>query len=334
MSEAWQNSIISGLTPDLSTYNVRDYRRFLSAHLQYLQGLCQLSIQSVNSSVKQFLTALFVTTQLFSEHDFNDKIDVLVQETLTNIHVEFVRILSMIRNINHGNAIISTYGSNFEYIMLHPINTNEFTYLLVQPMLYENNCPCGLYSNCTSPARFMLSSNTFRNVVDVRGLKIGCTPSESFLTSTLECFYDRSCLSIIGQSTNTIYEMNLTKTLSTSLTNRFSIDTTVNELINDLFIERWTTDKNYLSYYQRCAPLSCSYSYIEYANLLYTGTVLLGLHGGLTIVLKWTCPKLVLIIAKISSRRRRMIAIVGSVEYNSANPIHNRTSIQTIPVIQ
>ncbi|CAF1633574.1 unnamed protein product, partial [Adineta ricciae] len=46
VEEKWRMELVTGLHPNLAEYEPRDYRRFISAHLQYLQGLCQLSQRS------------------------------------------------------------------------------------------------------------------------------------------------------------------------------------------------------------------------------------------------------------------------------------------------
>ncbi|CAF4154880.1 unnamed protein product, partial [Adineta steineri] len=82
------------------------------------------------------------------------------------------------------------------------------------------------------------------------------------------------------------------------------------ELINDLFVEEWATNINYSSYYEQCSPLLCSYTYSKQINPLYTITLILGLQGGLTIVLKWICPKIVRTAAKVYHRRKKQTNIV------------------------
>jgi len=119
-------------------------------------------------------------------------------------------------------------------------------------------------------------------------LKIGCTLSESFLISTLECFYNQSCINIIKQYTN--YPDQLEYLLSA---NQSQIKMTVEDLLKNLFTDQWQITKNYSSYYEQCSPLICSYTYIENFNIIYLISFLLGLQGGLAIVLKWICPKII-----------------------------------------
>ncbi|CAF4016489.1 unnamed protein product, partial [Adineta steineri] len=307
ISDEWRMNLTAGLVPNLTAYVQRDYRRFLSAHLQYLQGLCQISIESTNNSVDQLLSSLLVTTELLPETVFYERTDLLTKQSKSSAPTTFARLLFLTRSVNHGNAIISSYGTNFEYIGPY---YGGYSYAITQPIIYDNGCSCALYPNCTSQASFieMNSSET----IPIRGLKIGCTPSESFLLSNLACFYDQSCINLIQQYTNYTNVISSTNSsISLSITkSQFSINTTIADLINDLFVEEWATNINYSSYYEQCSPLLCSYTYSKQINPLYTITLILGLQGGLTIVLKWICPKIVRTAAKVYHRRKKQTNIV------------------------
>ncbi|CAF0893736.1 unnamed protein product [Rotaria sordida] len=252
-SDQWRINITTGLVPDLTVYEQRDYRRFLSAHLQYLQGLCQFSIQSVNNSIEQFLTSLFITSELLSEKDFHARLHLLIEQSKSSAPKTSTHLFFLIRSINHGNAMVPTYGTNFEYISTWFWNDDYYPYIYNQTNFIERN-----------------SSR-----ISIKSLKMGCTPSESLRSSTLECFYDQS-----------------------------------SELIIDLCVEQWATVINYSSYYKQCLPLLCSYTYIQKFNILYIITILLGLQAGLTIVLEWISPKLVRIITKLHNNRKKRLSVI------------------------
>ncbi|CAF1195209.1 unnamed protein product [Adineta steineri] len=319
-TKQYRNELIAGLVSNLSIYVTRDYRRFLSAHLQALQGLCELSKTSVYDSINQFRTSLFVTFQLLSEKNFRDQLNSLIEQTKSNVPTTFRQLLFLIRNINHGNAYMSTYTTNFEYIGAP--NAPTYTYAFTRAIIYDG-CSCGLYLNCTSQANFIESNSS--KLIPVKGLKIGCTPSESFRASTLECFYDRSCIDLIHEYTN------YTKSHNPLLANtsRFSINTTIAELIDNLFIEKWNTKMNYSSYFHKCSPLHCSYTYIQKkSSFIYTITILLGLQGGLSIVLKWLCPKIVRIASKVNDYRKKRTSTIHPI--NSIEITPNVTLSTTI----
>ncbi|CAF4024878.1 unnamed protein product [Adineta steineri] len=321
ISEEWRIGIANGLVSNLSIYSQKDYRRFISAHIQYLQGLCRLSQQSVNNAVNESLTSLLVTTELLSKQNFYNHVNNSIEQSKSNAPILFSRLLFITRTVNHGNAFISTYGTNFEYISL--LIEGEFSYAYTEGMIYDNECSCGLYSNCTTQATFVDENSS--EVIPVKGLKIGCTPSESFRLSTLECFYDQSCLNLIQNYTS--YH-NSSTPLSTN-SSRFPENTKIDELIKNLFNEQWFNQSNYSSYYEQCSPLLCSYTDIERFNILYTITLFLGLQGGLAIVLKWICPKLVRIVSTINryrNRQRTSIHPDNSLEISSdSSVIHNTT---------
>ncbi|CAF4173322.1 unnamed protein product, partial [Adineta steineri] len=199
-----------------------------------------------------------------------------------------------------------------------------------QAMIYDNNCSCQLNSSCIIDASFIKTNST--QPITVKGLKMGCTPSESLLASTLECYYDQSCINLI--ETMAGYNTNITPIPLNITNSRFLMNTTVMNLINDLFIEKWSTVMNYSSYFNRCSPMICSNTYIQQLNTFYTLIYLLGLYGGLTIILKWISPKIVYFINKIYQRRKKTISSIepistiegAAIEIMDADNINNTTA--------
>ncbi|CAF4033211.1 unnamed protein product [Adineta steineri] len=336
ISNEWRLNITANLISNLSAYNQRDYRLFLSSHLQFLNGLCQLSMQTVDQSIQQSLSSLMITKQLLSEENFNLQINSMINEAKSNAPSTLIRLFSLLQATNHGNAIVSAYGTNYQYIA--SIYSTFSTILYTQAVMYDGNCSCQLNSTCIINASFIEMESV--QPLTIKGLKMGCTPSESLLASTLECFYDQSCINLI--QTMTGYNENITPIPLNITNSRFLMNMTVMNLINDLFVEKWSAIMNYSSYFYKCSPIFCSYTYIQQLDSFYTLTYLLGLYGGLTIVLKWISPKIVYFINKIYQRRKKttnsikpISTIEGSVEIVNANNINNTTalsqSVETVP---
>ncbi|UJR12721.1 hypothetical protein I4U23_016895 [Adineta vaga] len=196
--EEWRLDFVNGLIPNLNFYEQRDYRRFLSAHLQYLQGLCRLSQQTINNTIDNFLRSLLITVELLSENHFENHFNILTEQSKSNAPIIFSRFLFFTRSIFHGNAFMSTYGTNFEYIV--ELRDDTLIYIPAKAVIYDDECSCGISSNCTTQAIFIERNSSIN--ITIQGMKMGCTPSESFLSSTLECFYNQSCLNLIQQYTN------------------------------------------------------------------------------------------------------------------------------------
>ena len=179
-------------------------------------------------------------------------------------------------------------------------------------MIYDDQCSCALSSSCTTQAKFLEEDS-----YEIPGLKIGCLPSESFRFSTLECFYNQTCLNLIQFYVKS-HSFNALRFDNTS---RFALNTTIDHFINELFIEEWKTTRNYSSYFHQCSPLICSRTIVKRYNFLHSITVLLGFQGGLTIVLKWICPKFIQILYKIKKYRNNRRNTIGPVANNNQNSI-------------
>ncbi|UJR24329.1 hypothetical protein I4U23_027296 [Adineta vaga] len=168
-SDQWRTNVTSGLVNNLLSYPLKDYRRFLSAHLQFLHGLCELSFESINNSVHQFHTSLFITTQLLSEIELDQRLNSTIEQIQSNTLQTLTQFLFLIRKINHADGVISTYGTNYEYII--PWDKFDGVYAPTKARTYDN-CSCDLDLNCTSQAIFYSRSEK----IPIKGLKIGCTP--------------------------------------------------------------------------------------------------------------------------------------------------------------
>lgn len=303
--------------------NKTDYSHLIDAHLKYLERLCEYSITVEQNSIEQFLDSLLITSELLSEKDFSIRMNSSIEQQKESIRNKVSNPLFLIRSINHANGFISTYGTNYEYISTWFLNNGTYPYIPNRAIIYDNQCSCGLYGNCTTQAYFLTKNSS---KVFIEGFRLGCTPSESLHVSTLECLYNETCLDLIQQYTN------LTLDRLSIETSRFHRNTTVSKLIDHLFVEQWITTKNYSSYYHQCSPSLCSYTYIQHFNLLYLITFILGLHGGLSIVLDWFSPKIIRIIFKINEKRKQHLTIIES-ECSTRNISVSANSVTPTPII-
>ena len=165
----------------------------------------------------------------------------------------------------------------------------------------SNECSCENNFECTFPSAFYNISNSipldeiFRSntspIFFIPGMKTGCLPRNSLLQSTLECFFDRSCLDIIIHFTgglSTISPLNNTTYIS-----RFNINATIDTILNEMMIESWYNRSNFTNYFQSCAPSVCTYSYLQRLSIVYISTTIVGLIGGLNVACNIIAPLVV-----------------------------------------
>ena len=190
----------------------------------------------------------------------------------------------------------------------------------------------------TVPLRRASTLQVRSDIIPIKGLKMGCTPTESFLASTLECFYDVSCINLIQEHVTPMNGANTTDASPLfANSSRFPPKTLMIDLVKDLFVETWSNNTNYSAYFTLCSPTSCSYTYVQQLNSLYTVTVILGLYGGLNVVLQGICRILIYLLFKVYRYIRKRSNLVDA-EHSSematiegANATHTATSLKSVP---
>lgn len=273
--------------------------------MQFLTDLCQLSMDFVHENIRAFYSSSLFSTRLLSQSSLESQLHHFIHHIETRIPQVFIRSFDLAHNINHGNYLLSVYGSNYRLAIRENIGEYQ-TVLYTEPTVYlpSDNCSCQLQMKCLTPAAFM-----WPDYIPLKGLFIGCLPSEAFLSSTLECFYDVDCVQLINREILLKIRSSLLSPLNIDDRSKYPLNASVNDLVNSLFVESWTSNVSYEKYYNQCAPDSCTYSYVDHANMLYTLTTLLGLYGGLQVVLSWFSAEIITGIQAIKTfgRNRRQI---------------------------
>jgi hypothetical protein len=142
----------------------------------------------------------------------------------------------------------------------------------------------------------------------ISGWYTGCWPSETLLLSTLEYFYNQTELNRMLTYVNSSTTNQLFTALNISENSSFDLNSTIEILVENLFVETWTKKLNYTSYFNQCKPETCIFDVNERASVLYIITSLLGLYGGLSVVLLFGTPFVVTYIIKRIRRRTNLLA--------------------------
>jgi hypothetical protein len=259
VSDRWIKHLYGDKQP-VYRFNSTDFYYSASGQFQLLASLCELSKETVNSSILQLNGNDFINTQLLSPSLFNDRIQTTINEFQLTMPNLFVNTLSLIRETTGANMLMSVLSTS--WIFSIPPNITNGWAAHTEPLNYQG-CSCALSSKCVSPSRRMLT---------------GCYPLEAILQSTLECLYNQQCIDL----TNNFAAMNISSLKSS----RFPLNTTIELIVNELMVEEFISNINisYELYFNQCAPLSCTYSYVNNNNIIEGITTLIGLYGGLLII--------------------------------------------------
>ncbi|CAF0985731.1 unnamed protein product [Adineta steineri] len=267
-------------TNDTSSYTYFDYRINSQPQFQLLAMFCQQAQQIVDNGIKTFLQTQFISSQINSQDLFESKINLLISDWRTLILNRYLRPINIIRTISQGNLLMNS-GLNNNFSITNSTNKN----IKILPRIYSN-CSCALSSQCM---QFMaiftqISATVFIPIFEIRNFYIGCSSIESLLKSTLETFYNRSAMLEIDQY---LYAPLGSSFNFSALNPKLSLpNETIETIVNRLMIDSWSSNVSFSSYYQRCAPLSCTIEYIGKNNILDVVASLIGIFGGLSVGLK------------------------------------------------
>jgi hypothetical protein len=275
---------------------INEFRIRGIAYFSFLQSLCSIAQAKIDSSVPYFLEKDLISSQIIPEKQLLSQINLEIDQIEHSFASAFFQLVEFSRYNAHDNQLMTAYSTNWVYSP--KINENISSYVIpTQPVSLGENCSCDISSNCVEPV--------YVGETVIPGFLLGCSIFESLLRSTLICLYDQVCLNLINiGNLSTIHPLNYSSTSS------FQPNMTVEEMIPNMFIEEWSSNISYSTFYTQCQPLSCSYSISQRKDTLKIATILLGVYGGLTAVLNFVAPLLIIIASKLIKpfqRRNRVI---------------------------
>lgn len=145
--------------------------------------------------------------------------------------------------------------------------------------------PAAIYSTVASKTHEVFSIDS--NGEFIKGMTTDCYPYNGLLASTLECYYDASCLQLLVSNVSTFPPLNL------NLPSRFMPTNTVNYLVGEAMAEEYSYNYSAEAYYKQCAPRFCVYSYKHHSTLLTIITAIIGVISTLNTGLRLMVPFLV-----------------------------------------
>jgi hypothetical protein len=265
--------------------------------------------RSITGSLTRLYNSQYVTATVTSAQLFQSTAQAVFGRFLSSTTNDLISTLRTIRDINHANALFSGRFTNFDLTGLISSWRTDIEFLKPVPWVYSG-CSCSRSSTCIEQAS-IYSDQTFIAANDMPGLYIGCFMTEAVLQSNLGCFYDQTCLAqflsyLVGNSS---IEVNA---LDRSSLIRFSVQSTIQELVNNLMIEQWNFSSSFENYYRECHPIECTYTDITQNDSIYIVTTLFGLVGGLSTILAAFIPLCVKAIVYLVRRRRGQVTPVTS----------------------
>ncbi|CAF1014585.1 unnamed protein product [Adineta steineri] len=298
---------------NISDYYISDYRIIVSSHFQLLKLLCETVKQMIDDSLFIFDSKYFTTTQVLSIEKFEAQINQLIKQLKSTTMTDMKHTSDYLGLIIFQNGIYSALQT--KYRIQYTPNSNTYSQPSNEYNTLITTCSCETNAACVSQAElyyfqgyFLGNSSTadriklmyfLGRIFSIPGMMVGCSPYSSLLQSSLQCFYDQSC---IQQMQTFIHGFSLLSPLSSS---HFQPDATIENLLNELFIDSWNEKRNFSAYFDICSPLSCTYTYDRRFNLLHIIVTIISLFGGVQMTVFFIAPFIVKIIRRCQKCKRQ-----------------------------
>lgn len=259
-------------------------------HLQLIALWCQLANSTFVDKLAEFYATQFIAQYALGESMFNQQVQAFIDYFKTSTTSTFVRSLVNTRQIIQNNALMSGYRYNSFFYLITPhyfsFISNWSLHVAYNYYPNETGCICIASNTCSEPLFYGVYINYKRvKFRTVPGLLIGCYIDDATLGSTLECYYNQSCLDTIHSQFRLPLSFNASA-LDLSNPSQFNTNSSIGSLVAQLMVENWTNTSSHIAFYNKCQPSICIYSYEDKNDLLIIITTIMGLIGGLASVLK------------------------------------------------
>jgi hypothetical protein len=278
VSPKWFSVLRDGFGPAYYSGDPKEYTRNAVSQFPLLKKLCTEAKDTITNSLEQFLNQTLITTQLIPKETFELQATAFILEWKKLTNNTFNRTLQLIRATYYGNHLIASDLNAFFDVN---ISSNRFT---LNSSIYYDKCNCMNSSWCHSPLHvYNAWFGDFSEPFDVSSFFAGCFRVEALLKSTLECFYNQTCMDEIDDKIQFLLmryhfsALNVTDNLPNE---------TIESVVNNLFVDKWSENISFDNYFTVCAPQLCTYEYTHRRNLLFLVMAVISIFGGLPTLLK------------------------------------------------
>ncbi|CAF4181971.1 unnamed protein product, partial [Adineta steineri] len=279
----------------LTTEYIAGFLELGTYMFQALKTFCESSNKTISDSLSQFYFSEYTSLTVISKQLFESQSQILMDQFKSSTKNTFLSFLQTLRDTTQANTPLSAVQS--AYIFYLP----DIDDIVIQG-LAEYQCSCTSTPQCTQPLQ--MYDPDFPVQFSIPGLRLGCFVVEGVLQSTLECFYNQTCLNSLQSYIISPVSINIIP-LNSSLSSQFNQTSTIQEIVNELMVDKWNLSSAYENYYKECQPIKCSYTYVDRNNIIFIITTLISLIGGLVKILRFTIPKLVKFMPRLMKKIRK-----------------------------
>ena len=315
VSDGWIDSLFYG--NEATYFFASDLRSTGFAQFQALTSFCKVSKVRANRMLAFFESTQFISSKLVDNggilQNHVSAASSIIQSSSSKTfraQIELISILIIRNQLFNGLITNVVPNTNIARWALYgsKIGTMSRRYGHDYPV-----CACTLIT----PLRMSACqgvSGIYPNQYDIDATYVGtvyspdtaipnlstsCMPIDGTLLSSLDCFYNQSCVNSILPFLRVI-DNNLLNfsALNAEVSSRYNISSQILSIVEEFMVEDWLIRESYKKYFNQCLPVSCTYLKIVRPNFIEVLETIVGLLGGLCTVLIIIIPFIVKFIRK------------------------------------
>lgn len=237
ITQEWIDTTYNANVTFISPNNIRT---IISAFWQFVRFFCDLSKNILIDVYTDFNATLLVSPTVQSQVLIETKINASLNFSLNSALNSPKLNLLIVRESTIGNGSFSGLATNYYLHLASDWSIDDNPDFQIDANSFEDGCP--------QPAVFFLSNET-SNWTNIPGMIFDCLVSDAVLASSLQCFYETWCLSLIQ------WDVSINNRLQPlSLPSHFTHNTTLQTLLDALMLEYLSTTVNFSLYYTQCDP--------------------------------------------------------------------------------
>ena len=284
---------IDYLTAAAGIYVSDDFSYTGVMYFRMLASFCRMANNTITNAMQTFKTTRFITANVLFKTLFEEQINAIIQSFEATTELTYYQTFHLLQFSIQANVLLSGLFSN----MIASLQLLEQS-MAFKPRTFQNNtCECGTSISCTDPLTLedrRQNQSDLLSIFTIPGLYKGCYLVDAIIQSTLECFYQPSCISAIKTFLQASHPFTTSNdSLNVSISSRFTMFSTIDQLLTKAMTEEWVKHASHVQYFTECQVLSCTYSKTSKFNVIYIITILIGLAGGLTKILRIITPLVV-----------------------------------------
>ena len=291
VQQAWIETVFAEKSN--ASFSTDDYRATLSFFWQAIAGLCNISQATWADVVAGFNVSHTFNPLAVAEDVVRAKAQATLNNAISAARMTLSHHLLAVQRTISANQVVSALATNF-YLRYPLGDANSTSSPRMSSRTYEN-CSCLRSQGCPHPATFNDSDG---RQITIPGMIADCLVMDGTLVSTLECYYDQSCLTLLHPFSSTAIQP-----LSNTSNKHFVTNSTIQTLLNELMIDEVLSDIRFDLFYSQCNPAYCSYSYTRRFHVLFVVSTIIGIFGGLSFVLRVIAPLVVAVILRWKNQR-------------------------------